>query len=119
MSQSFLNQLPQMVNELPFAVTVCDTQGIVLFMNERSIVTFQKYGGADVVGTSLFLYHSGKSAEILQRLLDSAGKHAYTIEKNGVKKLIYQSPWFENEKFAGLIELSLEIPYEMPHYIRG
>lgn len=119
MSQSFLNQLPQMVNELPFAVTVCDTQGIVLYMNERSIETFQKYGGADVVGTSLFLYHHGKSAEILKRLLDTAGKNAYTIEKNGVKKLIYQSPWFENEKFAGLIELSLEIPFEIPHYIRG
>ncbi len=119
MSQLFMNQLPQMVAELPFAVTVCDTKGVVLYMNERSIATFQKYGGVDVIGTSLFLYHRGPSAEILQRLLDQADKHVYTIEKNGLKKIIYQSPWYENGNFAGLIELSLEIPFDMPHYVRG
>lgn len=118
MSQAFLNQLPSMVNELPFAVTVCDTKGIILFMNERSIATFQKYGGAEIIGSSLFLYHHGPSAEILQRLLDTADKHVYTIEKNGIKKIIYQSPWYCKGKFAGLIELSLEIPFEMPHYNR-
>lgn len=119
MSQTFLNQLPQMVNELPFAVTVCDTEGIVLYMNDRSALTFQKYGGTEIIGSSLFLYHQGPSSEILRRLLDTADKHVYTIEKNGVKKIIYQSPWFKDEKFAGLIELSLEIPLEMPHYNRS
>ena len=39
-------------------------------------------------------------------------------EKNGVKKLIYQTPWYENGEFMGLVEFSLEIPFEMPHYIR-
>ena len=44
--------------------------------------------------------------------------NVYTIEKNGIKKLIYQSPWFENGEMKGLVELSLEIPFEMPHFIR-
>ena len=44
--------------------------------------------------------------------------NAYTIEKNGVKKLIYQTPWFDGGKFAGLIEFSMEIPRELPHFIR-
>ena len=44
--------------------------------------------------------------------------NAYTIEKNGVKKLIYQVPWYDGEEFGGLIEFSLPIPFDMPHYVR-
>ena len=75
-------------------------------------------GGDGIVGTSLFLYHHGPAAEKLRGLLDTAGKNAYTIEKNGIKKIIYQSPWFKKGVFAGLIELSLEIPMEMEHFVR-
>jgi len=35
-----------------------------------------------------------------------------------VKKLIYQGPWFQDGKYGGLVELSLEIPMEMPHFVR-
>lgn len=114
----FLSQLPEMVNELPFAVTVCDTDAIILYMNELSINTFQKYGGAAILGSSLFLYHNPQSSEKLRELLSTATKNVYTIEKNGIRKLIYQSPWFKEGKFAGLIELSLEIPFEMPNFVR-
>ena len=44
--------------------------------------------------------------------------NSYTIEKKGIKKLIHQSPWFEDGKPAGLIEISIEIPFELPHFIR-
>jgi transcriptional regulator with PAS, ATPase and Fis domain len=114
----FLPQLPDMLKELPFAITVCDAEGNILYMNDRSISTFQKYGGADIIGTNLFLYHNGASAVKLRELLDKQINHAYTIEKNGIRKMIYQSPWFKDGKFAGLIELSMEIPMEMPHFIR-
>jgi len=114
----FINQLPDMVMELPFAVTVCDTEGTILYMNDRSITTFEKYGGAAIVGTSLFLYHHGPAATKLRELLDNCTKNAYTIEKNGIKKIIYQSPWYKLGEFAGLIELSLEIPMDMPHFVR-
>ncbi|MEI6061251.1 MAG: hypothetical protein WCR72_11115 [Bacteroidota bacterium] len=117
-NQDFLIQLPQMCSELPFAITVCDTVGIILYMNERSISTFQKYGGANIIGTNLFLYHHGSAAVKLKELLETGTKNAYTIKKNGIKKMIYQSPWYKDEKFAGLIELSLEIPMEMEHFVR-
>jgi len=118
-NNDFLLQLPDMAKELPFAITVCDTQAIILYMNDRSISTFQKYGGAAIIGTSLFDYHHGPSGVKLRELLDTHTKNAYTIEKNGIKKIIYQSPWFKDGEFAGLIELSLEIPMEMPHFVRG
>lgn len=117
-NNDFLSQIPAMANELPFAITVCDTNAIILYMNERSASTFQKYGGTEIIGTSLFLYHHGPTSDKLQKLFDTATKNAYTIEKNGIKKLVYQSPWYKDGKFAGLIELSLEIPMEMPHFIR-
>ena len=117
-NQDFLHQLPAMAAELPFAITVCDTEGIILYMNDRSISTFQKYGGAEIIGTSLFLYHQGAASVKLRELLDAAAKNAYTIEKNGVRKMIYQSPWYKEGNFAGLVELSLEIPMEMAHFVR-
>lgn len=117
-NNDFLPQVPAMARELPFAITVCDTEAIILYMNDRSVNTFQKYGGADIIGTSLFDYHHGQAAVKLRELFDMQTKNAYTIEKNGIKKLIYQSPWFKDGEFAGLIELSLEIPMVMEHFVR-
>ncbi|CUQ61167.1 Uncharacterised protein [Dorea longicatena] len=44
--------------------------------------------------------------------------NAYTIEKNGVKKMIYQTAWKQDGVVGGLVEISMEIPGEMPHYMR-
>ena len=64
--------------------------------------------------------HPEPARHKLLHLLETQGTNAYTIEKNGVKKLIYQSPWYkDNGEFGGLVELSLEIPMEMPHFVRA
>ena len=47
------------------------------------------------------------------------GTNVYTIEKNGVRKMIYQTPWRVDGVVGGLAEISMEIPAEMPHYIRN
>jgi hypothetical protein len=44
--------------------------------------------------------------------------NCYTIEKEGIKKLIYQAPWYESGNLAGVVELSMEIPFVMDHFIR-
>ena len=44
-------------------------------------------------------------------------KNVYTIKKE-VKKLIYQTPWYADGQYAGFVELSVEIPFDMPHFIR-
>lgn len=59
-----------------------------------------------------------KTSAKIKQMLAEGGTNSYTIEKEGLKKLIYQSAWFENGKIAGLIELSLVIPEEMPHFVR-
>ena len=95
------------------AITVCDLDGVVLYQNKRSIEV-----NGDVRGKSMMPCHSARSREIINRLISNSENNAYTIEKNGVKKLIYQVPWYENGQFGGLVELSLEIPFDMPHYVR-
>ena len=98
------------------AVTVCDTDGVILYMNEKARATFAKHG--DLTGRNLFGCHSERSREMIHRMLASGGTNAYTIEKQGVRKMIYQTAWKENGEIRGLVEISMEIPPEMPHYIR-
>jgi DUF438 domain-containing protein len=119
MELNFLNQLPAFVSEMPFAITVCDMQAKIIFMNDLSAITFEKYGGKSLIGSSLFDCHSPASGEIIRRLLATGDQNIYTIEKNGKKKLIYQSPWYKDNAMAGLVEISLELPEQMPHFVRS
>lgn len=32
--------------------------------------------------------------------------------------MIYQTPWYDNGELKGLIEFSIILPPEIPHYIR-
>ncbi len=101
------------------AITVCDKNGIIIYMNEKASRTFEKWGGKELVGKSLFDCHGEKSRETIGVLMSKGGTNCYTIEKGGIKKLIYQTPWYSNAEVAGLIEYSLEIPFEMPHFNRN
>lgn len=106
------------IKDFDAAITVCDLQGIILDMNEKAIATFSKYGGKDLIGKSLFDYHKPESVAQIKKMFETGTNNVYTIEKNGVKKLIYQNPWYENGVVKGLVELSFEIPVNMSHYIR-
>lgn len=102
------------VLEFAGAVTLCDRQGIVLYMNKKS----EKGYGCSLVGQNILDCHPEPARSKLMNLLDSQAINTYTIEKGGVKKLIYQAPWFKNGEYAGFVELSIEIPFELPHFVR-
>jgi len=106
------------IKEFPAAVTVCDKEGIIIEMNAMAARTFAKDGGLALIGKSLYDCHPDPARGKLERLLDDRKTNIYTIEKNGVKKLIYQSPWFKEGAYAGFIEFSFEIPFTIPHFIR-
>jgi PAS domain-containing protein len=107
------------VEEFPGAVTVCDAEGIILEMNARAAAVFAADGGRALIGTNALACHPEPARAQLAGMLASGQKNVYTIEKNGVKKLIYQSPWYREGAYAGFVELSLEIPAELPHFVRG
>jgi len=106
------------IKEFPGSITVCDPDGIVLEMNDKAAKTFEKDGGYALIGKNLFDCHPDPARGKLERIMNARQANIYTIEKNGVKKLIYQSPWTSAGKSAGFIEISVEIPFEMPHFVR-
>jgi transcriptional regulator with PAS, ATPase and Fis domain len=107
------------IKEFPAAITVCDAEGIILEMNDKAALTFEKDGGYKLVGSNMLDCHPDPARTKVELLLAAREKNVYTIEKNGVKKMIFQSPWYLDGAYAGFVELSLIIPSEMPHFIRG
>ena len=107
------------IKEFPAAITVCDANGILLAMNDKAAKTFEKDGGYSLVGSNMHDCHPPHARAKTQVLLAEREKNVYTIEKNGIKKLIYQSPWYQDGKYAGFVELCLEIPLDMPHFVRS
>jgi transcriptional regulator with PAS, ATPase and Fis domain len=103
--------------EIPGAVTVCDTRGMILYMNAKARKTFKD--GDYLIGKSLLDCHPEPARSKLIDLLEHPRTNSYTIEKNSNHKWIQQVPWYRFGKFAGLIEFSFEIPEEIPHFIRA
>ena len=107
------------IKEFPAAVTVCDENGNLLAVNDKAAKTFEKDGGSNLIGCNMLDCHPEHARIKTEALLAGREKNVYTIEKNGIKKLIYQSPWYCDGQYAGFVELSLEIPFDMPHFIRS
>lgn len=101
------------------AFTYCGTDGIIRDMNPEAAATFAESGGAKLIGQSALDCHPGDSRSKLQGLLDEHRLNVYTIEKDGRKKLIYQAPVTEGGRFIGIVEISLPIPEEIPHFKRN
>jgi len=107
------------LDEEEAAITICDLEGIIIYMNERSIKAFTKYDESGVtVGSSLVECHPEPSRTKLLSMLKTPQINVYTIEKRGIKKMIRQSPWYKDGLFSGVTEISFEIPDEMAHHIR-
>lgn len=104
--------------EVNFAVTICDKEGHIVEMNDKSRNTFLKPGSAELVGKNVLDCHPEPSHSLLADMLQNPRTNVYSIEKNGVKKLIYQTPWYQDGEYMGFMELSMEIPFEMRHLIR-
>ncbi len=100
------------------AVTVCDKEGVIVYMNRKSRETFCKEGKS-LIGRNLFGCHPEHAREKIRHMLSTGESNAYTILKHGVRKMIYQTPWRDAAgAIAGMVEISMVIPAEMPHYNR-
>ena len=106
------------VQEFAGAITVCDIKGTIIEMNSKSVQTFEKDGGEKLIGTNVLDCHPEPARTQLRAIMDNRKTNVYTIEKAGIKKLIYQAPWYQDGEYAGVVELSVEIPFEMPHFVR-
>lgn len=106
------------LDAVPGAVTICDERGVILEMNARAARQFAEDGGRALIGRNLLDCHAEPARSRVERLLADREANVYTTEKAGIRRLVYQAPWFDQGRFGGLIELSLEIPEEIPHFVR-
>jgi transcriptional regulator with PAS, ATPase and Fis domain len=106
------------IDKLDGNVIVSDKDGVIIYMNEKASLQYHKAGDENILGKNLKDCHSERSMQKIQEIESSGGNNVYSIEKKGIKKLIYQSPWYNNGEFQGIVELSLEIPFDMPHFLR-
>jgi transcriptional regulator with PAS, ATPase and Fis domain len=102
----------------PGAIMVTDAKGIIMAMNEQASRAFEKEGGYDLIGKNVLDCHPEPARSKLENLFKSPRKNVYTIQKHGKKRLVYQAPYFTDGQFAGLIELGLDLPEEIPHFNR-
>ena len=103
---------------LPCAITVCDRKYTILYMNEKAAEVNEEAGGRALVGTSLMDCHPPDAQRKLRKVMSSGKPNAYTVEKKGVKKMVYQSHWKRNGRVAGLVELYFELPRDVPRHVR-
>lgn len=105
--------------ECGIAIKACDREGTLLFMNNLAAQNAAAKGGRDLVGSNIYPLHQKASQEKLTSLMEHGATNCYTIEKNGQKSLVYQMPWLENGEVQGMVELTLPLPEDMPHYVRS
>lgn len=111
--------LPDWAMGMNCAVTVCDAEGVIIYMNERSRATFARRGGAELIGKSLYDCHNERSSGMIRHMLATGESNCYTIEKEGQHKIIYQTTWRDSEgRIAGMVEISMVVTPDLPHYIR-
>jgi len=106
------------VREFRGAVTVCDAAGVILEMNDAAIRSNEAEGGARLIGTNVLDCHPEPSLAKLKAFMAQREPNVYTVEKRGVKKLVYQTWWHRDGRIAGFMEIVLEIPFDLPHFVR-
>ena len=110
------DELLHWADEIEAAVTICDKNAKILYMNEKSRETFARHG--DIIGHDLLQYHPPKAVEQIKHMLSTGETNTYKITKNGREKIIHQTPWRQNGEIMGLVEFSIVLPEDMPHYVR-
>ena len=106
------------VEEFPGMIEVCDAQGIILDLNEAAVKAYARQGGRALIGTNVLDCHPEPARSMLKEMLETQRANTYTIEKNGQKKLVFQTPWYEQGEYRGFVEMVIEIPSQMPHFVR-
>ena len=107
------------LEDLPCSVTVCDRRYKILYLNRRSAEVNAEEGGKSLVGKNLLDCHPPDAAAKLREVMASGTPNVYTIEKGGVRKVIFQAHWKKGGQFAGLIEITFELPKTAPHFVRA
>jgi hypothetical protein len=101
-------------DEMDVRVTVCDLHGVIVYMNQSAVSSFQKYG-ENLIGKSIYDCHNPVSCQKIKEMNQNPSVNIYTILKGEEKRMVRQFPWVENGIHKGIIELSFPVPVEVPN----
>ena len=107
-------------DEFPGAITITDADGVIIQMNDMAVEdVFKTSGGRELIGKNVLDCHPESARKQIWAMLENRQKNVYTIVKNGKKIFVYETPWYKDGVYSGIVELYLEIPFEVPNHIRG
>jgi transcriptional regulator with PAS, ATPase and Fis domain len=104
---------------LPCAITVCDRNYRILYMNDKTAEVNKEDGGKALIGKNLMDCHPPEAQKKLREVMVSSRPFAFIVERKGVKKMAYQSHWMKNGCVGGLVELYFELPRGIPNRKRN
>jgi len=102
----------------PGAIMVTNEKGEIIEMNDASAEMSMKDGGYQLMGQNAITCHKEPALSKVRKLYASQAFSIYSITKNGKKQLVYQAPYFFDRVFAGIVEMHLDLPDEIPHFNR-
>ena len=107
------------VQEFPAEIMVCDSSGIIREMNAEAELLFDSNGGRALLGSDVLECHPDAARKKLQNMMEAQTANAYFNTEDGEKRFFYQAPWYQNGRYGGFVEISFEMPEEIPHFLRG
>jgi len=106
------------VKEFPAEIMVCDSGGIIHEMNVHAEMLFAEEGGRKLLGKDVLECHTDPARGKLAEMLEKQIPNSYFNTENGEKRFFLQSPWFVDDHYAGFVEISFDVPQEIPHFVR-
>ena len=110
---------PDWVQELPAEVMVCGVDGTILAMNAAAEQLFAEQGGTGLLGSNVLDCHPEPSRSKLEGMLARQVSNAFYNTEAGRKRFFFQAPWYQDGRYAGFVEISFEVPEEVPHFVRA
>jgi transcriptional regulator with PAS, ATPase and Fis domain len=106
------------VTDFPAEIMVSDPTGIILEMNASAEAVFETDGGRNLLGKHVLSCHPEPARTKLAGMMEKQIMNVYFNTEKGEKRFFFQSPWYRDGRFAGFVEISFEVPGDIPHFIR-
>ena len=89
--------LPCWAEDLGCAITVCDADFKIIYMNRRSRDTFLRPDRPELIGHNLLGYHQPASIEVMKSMMEGDHTNCYTVEFSRL-------PGIRKAKWRGLLK---------------
>lgn len=68
--QDLSKMFKSVIDQDDTSVVICNTEHIVVYMNRAAVSNYEKRGGANIVGHSIFDCHNAESCRLIKKVVD-------------------------------------------------